>query len=641
MNNTIKEDNDNYSKLFAEEIIKNINTNKHASTVLKTDQKVLARITDGIYRQTSSALRELICNAYDADAENVYIDTDVPRFDRIIVRDDGNGMSPATLSNMLHHIGGSAKRNVKKSDLEIFDKNDPTLSPIKKRKLIGKIGIGLFSVAQLTRDFSIITKQRGTDYYIIADIVLHNFSEEQIQEIEKRGESFQTGEVNVYTRKAEDKNSHGTDIILRNLKKSAIDELRSVDVWQQALYDDDGLFLNEAKPTYHIGEVNPKQENIIKETANLPWEKTESPKQKFISLYNKLIELETAEGTPSVAKNLDKYLATLWTLGLSLPVKYIEKDPTQITFNECNYIYEIQNGEKSAKKIETFDKCKNIGEYLGLQKFNCDDFNVFIDNVEIMRPIKIIEEVKSGAKFKDIMLFYGKFEPDLSKIPSEMSGGKLKLEAFFKWVPKVIPKEHRGVSIRIHGATGVPFDADFMKWQLAEYVIKHQVLVEINIIEGFESALNIDRESFNMAHPHYQIVMRWLHKALRQVVNAVKAKKSEKKKEAEEQEQNKKRNKLNTIISEIKTSSFDDNNELKKIEITEEKNLSTEIFPISPQRIADLTEKKVSSKINNNILPKVNAIIGLLDKFGLLDELTEGTRKELFEALIKIVSYDE
>ena len=222
-----------------------------------------------------------------------------------------------------------------------------------------------------------------------------------------------------------------------------------------------------------------------------------------------------------------------------------------------------------------------------------------------------------------------------------MSGGKLKLEAFFKWVPKIIPKEHRGVSIRIHGATGVPFDADFMKWQLAEYVIKHQVMVEINIIEGFESALNIDRESFNMAHPHYQIVMRWLHKALRQVVNAVKAKKSEKKKEAEEQEQHKKRNKLNTIISEIKTSSFDDNNELKKIEITEEKNLSAEIFPITPQRIADLTEKKVLSKINNNIMPKVNAIIGLLDKFGLLDELTEGTRKELFEALIKIISYDE
>ena len=48
--------------------------------VLATDDRVLARITDGIYRQPGSALRELIANAYDADAENVYIQTDaLPR----------------------------------------------------------------------------------------------------------------------------------------------------------------------------------------------------------------------------------------------------------------------------------------------------------------------------------------------------------------------------------------------------------------------------------------------------------------------------------------------------------------------------------------------------------------------------------
>jgi hypothetical protein len=46
-----------------------------------------------------------------------------------------------------------------------------------------------------------------------------------------------------------------------------------------------------------------------------------------------------------------------------------------------------------------------------------------------------------------------------------------------------------------------------MKWQLAEYVLKSQIMVEINILEGFESALNIDRESFNIAHPHYQLVI--------------------------------------------------------------------------------------------------------------------------------------
>ena len=80
-------------------------------TVLKTDERVIARVTDGIYRQPGSALRELISNAYDADATRVVLKTDAPRFERISVEDDGHGMPPEVLAHLLLHIGGSAKRN--------------------------------------------------------------------------------------------------------------------------------------------------------------------------------------------------------------------------------------------------------------------------------------------------------------------------------------------------------------------------------------------------------------------------------------------------------------------------------------------------------------------------------------------------
>lgn len=102
---------------FANQIKTKINSEEKTETLLKTDQKVLARITDGIYRHAYSALRELICNSYDADATEIYIDTDVPLFRTITVRDNGNGMSIDTLSNVLHHIGGSAKRNPQKKIL--------------------------------------------------------------------------------------------------------------------------------------------------------------------------------------------------------------------------------------------------------------------------------------------------------------------------------------------------------------------------------------------------------------------------------------------------------------------------------------------------------------------------------------------
>lgn len=141
-----------------QELIKNISNGLHQSTKLETDDKVLARVTDGIYRLPGSAIRELISNAYDADAENVYVETDVPRFNSMTIRDDGSGMSVDTLVNMLRHIGGSAKRTDRGISLKVTDDVDTSLSAIKKRKLIGKIGIGLFSVAQLTRDFEIITK---------------------------------------------------------------------------------------------------------------------------------------------------------------------------------------------------------------------------------------------------------------------------------------------------------------------------------------------------------------------------------------------------------------------------------------------------------------------------------------------------
>src|SRR5438067_533043 len=83
---------------------------EHHRAKLKTSERVLARITDGIYRQPASALRELISNAYDADASNVWIDTDAPRFQQIVISDDGNGMTLEALANLIEHIGGSPKR---------------------------------------------------------------------------------------------------------------------------------------------------------------------------------------------------------------------------------------------------------------------------------------------------------------------------------------------------------------------------------------------------------------------------------------------------------------------------------------------------------------------------------------------------
>ena len=97
--------------------------------------------------------------------------TDAPRFSTIIVRDDGIGLSPETLIHLLKNIGGSAKRTKEGQALEITAANDATRSP-GGRRLIGKLGIGLFAVAQFTRHFLIISKRKGDAFRTIADITL-------------------------------------------------------------------------------------------------------------------------------------------------------------------------------------------------------------------------------------------------------------------------------------------------------------------------------------------------------------------------------------------------------------------------------------------------------------------------------------
>ena len=129
-------------------------------TQLSTSQRIIARVTDGIYREPWAAFRELIVNAYDADARHVVVETGAPDFGQIVVRDDGNGMSPTTLAYVLQNIGGSSKRTNDGAALNTARSEEPDISP-GGRRLIGKIGIGLFAVAQLTQHFQIITKAAG------------------------------------------------------------------------------------------------------------------------------------------------------------------------------------------------------------------------------------------------------------------------------------------------------------------------------------------------------------------------------------------------------------------------------------------------------------------------------------------------
>jgi len=203
----------NKEEKLIHEIKQKLDNGKISEATLTTDDRVIGRITDGLYRQPASALRELITNAYDADATNVHVETDWPRFSRISVRDDGNGMTIESLASLINHIGGSLKRIRAGIEKGVVNENDPSLSP-GGRRLIGKIGIGLFSVAQFTRHFQIITKARGASHRLVAEVTLKTYSEDDLAAQSNQEESnHETGTVRIRSYPAENKKEHGTEII--------------------------------------------------------------------------------------------------------------------------------------------------------------------------------------------------------------------------------------------------------------------------------------------------------------------------------------------------------------------------------------------------------------------------------------------
>jgi histidine kinase/DNA gyrase B/HSP90-like ATPase len=494
---------------------------------LVTDQRVLARITEGIYRQPASALRELIANAYDADATVVSISTNAPRFDEMKVSDDGIGMSPRALANLVQHIGGSAKRTQRGPTLGLTSLQDPTRSG-RGRRLIGRIGIGLFSVAQLTRQFVIITKSAGTEYQLLAHVTL-NFPDEaaELAKVDATGEhSFQAGQARIWAEKTPDTDGHGTTILLTTLLPRVVHLLQSRDIWDALAEEAEIKGGRKRKPPlYHIGRIDPENPEVLLQKPCFPWLDDVDERDRFEGLVDRVAEAwQQGDAYARLEHAVDNYFQMIWTLGLSLPLEYVSKHPFNLTGKEVKNLFKLP-ARRGATSLEALHigTTENVSSKANLSnpEDSTENFNVTIDGVRLARPIRFYGYPKTAQAHQSPVMFVGYAEPDLSKIPESQRAGRLAFAGYFFWVPRVIPQEHNGLLVRVNGASGTLFDSTFLKYQVGERRLK-QLIAEVYVEAGLESALNIDRESFNTAHPHYQILASWVHNSLRLIRNTLK-----------------------------------------------------------------------------------------------------------------------
>lgn len=626
--------------------------NEIVHTTLKTDERVIARVTDGIYRQPGSALRELISNAYDADATRVVVKTDAPRFERISVEDDGHGMGPEALAHLLLHIGGSAKRSVDGPSLGVTSATDPMRSP-GGRRLIGKIGIGLFSVSQLTHSFQIITKTRGDSYRTVATVALRQYADEDIAAGQDEEHKFESGKVNIWREKAADTETHGTTIVLTSIRPQARDTLRSRDIWSVIEQNESQSDLEERQaidpPRYHIGRVD-STGDLLKETGGqvwaLPWEKGDGPDEAFRKLVQSVWdEVEQSTPNPQLDRIFDYYLRMVWQLSLAVPLPYVDGHLFDMDFNGWADAFMLSNQPKGApqridlaggairKQTDLQDPVGHIGK-----------FDVFFDDLKLFRPLKFKGLPTTNNALKKPLVFIGKCREEFSKLPRELSGGPLAFEAYLFWTPKVAPVEHQGSLIRIHGSSGTLFDSTFMRYQVSELTRLRQITCEIFVSEGLDSALNIDRESFNNAHPHSVYITKWLHSALRQLASAQKRLASEAREQTRDESKDVAVSEIQRVASQVWEQENDDPGARPptiELSSTGEKlaaNGDTYVF----SRLAVVSDRPraqtAKARAENAILEeKLKAIAQVLASFGLLDAVPKRKQERLLKAIYEIL----
>jgi len=126
-------------------------------------EKAFAHLTRGMYRSPASALRELVSNAWDARAHKVEIRTGIPHFVELTVTDDGEGFDEAEFLRIVKGGLGNSEKRIRDTD--------------NTRPLIGRLGVGMFGIAQICGSFVIASRpKKGKPFK--ARIRLYNFREE-------------------------------------------------------------------------------------------------------------------------------------------------------------------------------------------------------------------------------------------------------------------------------------------------------------------------------------------------------------------------------------------------------------------------------------------------------------------------------
>jgi hypothetical protein len=196
-----------------------------SKTTFKVDPRLAALLGEN-YRSSELALRELVDNAWDAEAQNVWITLPSVLTDDAIIefRDDGSGMTPEELRKDYLIIANN--RRDRRGDITRSGR------AVKGRKGIGKFA-GLFVGGTMQLD----TRARSVHTTVLIEKHTLAAASRDIEEIELP--IFEEGC---------DPNEHGTTIRIRSINQNLTypnpDRLRAILIMEYGRQDNFSIFVN-------------------------------------------------------------------------------------------------------------------------------------------------------------------------------------------------------------------------------------------------------------------------------------------------------------------------------------------------------------------------------------------------------------
>jgi hypothetical protein len=433
---------------------------------IKVHEKALAHLSKGLYRSPASAIRELVSNAWDANATRVDIMTSAPIFSQIVVTDNGNGFRAHDFAELMRGgIGNSAKRD------------RPEADEGTRRPILGRLGIGLMGVAQICTRFQVFSQTNSGEGFA-AEVRIENSLRRKLDEndpsfvspspgddVDGARDVF-IGEWDLLKPPAFDRSWHGTQIVITDPNPSFV-----------------ASFVKTLRPI--SSRIDEQPDEMADRVDRLDFPTPEQAEEAMPPRdWKKTLQLMAKKESVTMR---GAYWRFLWELAAACPVAYLTETS-------------VPGGCVKTDQARLVD----------------NKFAVYVDGRELRKPVHFPKRENGYSTLK--------FERD-----AVIEGRPLRFHGYLlvQDGSQLRPAEIRGIQIRIKDVGVGYYDGTLLDWQVNQGPRSRWVSGEVFVEQGLEDAMNVDRDSFNRFHPEFMAVQAAVHAQLKQVFTGVYRKLSE------------------------------------------------------------------------------------------------------------------